>query len=171
MTRSNRLLLNGEDITSVDYPLSLNIVPPCAFFNISTLESVNLHNGITSLGARCFSNTGLLSCTIPQGITTLPEYIFYGCAEITNITLPSSITTINDRAFTFCEKLETLTILSSTAPTLSTVSPHIFTNTGAQATTRKLRVPIGATGYDQGDWLTLLTRTVKPYTLEYIIIN
>lgn len=53
------------------------------------------------------------SIEIPDTITNIGNYQFYGFDNITSITIPSSITTIGDSAFQNCKSLTSITIPNS----------------------------------------------------------
>lgn len=58
------------------------------------------------------------SITIPEKVngyrvTSIGEYAFYLCTEVTSVTIPSSVKRINKSAFYDCEKIKSLTIPSS----------------------------------------------------------
>lgn len=46
-------------------------------------------------------------------VTTIGDYAFYGCTELTSITIPNSVTTIEYNAFSGCTGLTSLTIPNS----------------------------------------------------------
>lgn len=50
------------------------------------------------------------SFNIPDGVTSINDYIFSNCTSLTSVTIPDSVTRIGDRAFYRCNKLENLTI-------------------------------------------------------------
>lgn len=45
-----------------------------------------------------------------EGVTSIRDYAFYGCSNLTEITLPSSLTSIESRAFSGCSSLTTIII-------------------------------------------------------------
>ena len=47
---------------------------------------------------------------IPDSVTSIGEYAFEGCEDITNITLSKNVTSIEDGAFKCCEKLTDITL-------------------------------------------------------------
>ena len=84
---------------------------------------------ITSIGNNAFrDNTTITSAVIPEGVTTLGRYMFYGCkalecvdipegvkiisyaafmmSALTSISIPVSVTKIDDYAFEYCSKLD-----------------------------------------------------------------
>ena len=46
--------------------------------------------------------------TVPQGITLLEEYTFYGCDSLNVLRLPRSLRTVKEHAFSSCERLTTV---------------------------------------------------------------
>jgi hypothetical protein len=80
----------------------------------SSLTSITIPSGVTSIGAGAFWNCGsLTSITIPSGVTTIVDGTFYQCVSLTNITIPSSVTTIGSSAFYDCTSLAIVSIPNS----------------------------------------------------------
>jgi hypothetical protein len=51
-----------------------------------------------------------MSVTIPDGVTGIEGYTFYGCTGLTSITIPDSVASIGDGAFSSCTGLTSVTI-------------------------------------------------------------
>lgn len=51
--------------------------------------------------------------TIPDSVTTIGEYAFFGCNALTSVTIPDSVTAIGVRAFYHCDSLTSATIPDS----------------------------------------------------------
>ena len=82
-----------------------------AFKNCSTLTSVTIPEGVTSIGDEAFSGCSTLtSVTIPEGVTSIGDEAFSGCYSLTSITLPESVTSIGDDAFRGCINLSSINI-------------------------------------------------------------
>ena len=56
---------------------------------------------------------GMKEIVIPEGITSIDEGAFEGCADLTKITLPSSLKLIRRNAFVGCENLKTVVLPDS----------------------------------------------------------
>ena len=86
--------------------LNTNIFKECV-----GLSSITLPNSITSIGDFAFYGcTGLKTVNIPNGVTSIGKYAFDGCADISAITIPYSVTSIGEEAFENCCGLISLTI-------------------------------------------------------------
>ena len=60
-----------------------------------------------------YNSTSLTSITIPDGVTSIGDYAFYCCRVLTNITISNSVTSIGDYAFADCYALTSVTISDS----------------------------------------------------------
>ena len=77
-----------------------------AFYECSSLTSVTIMEGVTSIGDRAFSGcSSLTSITIPDSVTSIGIYAFEGCSRLTSITIPDSVTSIGSSAFQNCRIL------------------------------------------------------------------
>ncbi len=69
---------------------------------------------VTSIGDYAFGGCSqLTSITIPNSITTIGEKAFDDCWQLKSITIPNSVTTIGDSAFWDCFRLTSITIPNS----------------------------------------------------------
>ncbi len=75
---------------------------------------------------------------IPDGVTTIGDYVFYGCGSLTSITIPNSVTTIGSSAFSSCDSLTSITIPDS----VTTIGEYAFYNCGSL---KKLALPASIT--------------------------
>ena len=50
---------------------------------------------------------------VQKGVTTIGDYAFYGCENVTSVTLPDTVTQIGKLAFYGCKNLSTLTVPDS----------------------------------------------------------
>lgn len=109
-----------NEITSVTIPTSLTSIGKAAFFNCTEISTIYYMGdvagwcGISGLG-NVMSDKCILyidgnkvegDLIIPDGVTSIADYAFYKCNEITSITIPASLTNIGEKAFYDCFKLK-----------------------------------------------------------------
>ena len=71
-------------------------------------------DGVTSVGNFAFYGCkGLTSVTIGNGVTSIGNLAFCGCAELTSVTIGNSVTSIGESAFYGCTGLTSVTIPNS----------------------------------------------------------
>ena len=87
----------------------------CLYYTSSNGEIVQPNNS-SAFGATIISNTyidgvGVIDFDTP--ITTIGDYAFYECSNLTSVTILDSVTTIGDEAFSGCRSLTSVTIPDS----------------------------------------------------------
>lgn len=63
---------------------------------------------VKSLGQYCFSNTGITSAWIPEGIDIVPNNAFSRCESLVSVRLPSTLHTLDATCFAWCPNLKTI---------------------------------------------------------------
>ena len=100
--------LNDEDntaqVTSNPSKYTGDVIIPASV----TYEGVTYN--VTSIGSYAFNYCGgLSSISLPDGLTCIYDYAFYGCG-LSSITIPSSVTKIGVDAFNLCTSLKSVSI-------------------------------------------------------------
>ena len=67
---------------------------------------------VTEIKAYAFG-AGVKSVTIPDSVTSIADYAFYGCTGLKSVTIPDSVESIGNYAFYGCTGLEELTMPAS----------------------------------------------------------
>ncbi|MBQ7383950.1 MAG: leucine-rich repeat protein [Clostridia bacterium] len=87
------------------------------------LTDIVIPNGVTSIDDYVFYQcTGLTSITIPDSVTSIGNYAFSNCTGLTSVTIPNSVTSIGDRVFSNCIGLTSVTIPDS----VTSIGPFAF---------------------------------------------
>ncbi len=111
---AHNLYLNGELVTSITLPSTLNSMNRMAFAGCTNLESVTIPSTITTISVHAFSGCKNLTDVVFQGeITTIETGAFYGCEKLANFDIPSTVTSIGASAFERCKSLTYITIPNS----------------------------------------------------------
>ena len=99
-------------LTSLTIPNSVTAIGYLAFQGCSGLTSISVENGNTVYDSRDNCNAivetannsliaGCKNTVIPNSVTSIGDYAFYGCS-LTSMTIPNSVTSIGDYAFSGC---------------------------------------------------------------------
>ena len=111
-------------LTSVTIPNNLTTMGVAVFGYCNNLSEFN--GQLVSEDGKClvidgklyaFAPEGLTEYTIPNGVTTIGNYVFLGCSGLTSVTIPDSVTTIGRDAFYNCSSLTSVYCRPATPPT------------------------------------------------------
>lgn len=83
---------------------------------------------------------------VQQGVTTIGDYAFYGCENVTSVTLPDTVTQIGKLAFYGCKDLRTLTVPDS----VLVVEDYAFAEAGLQSIVFRGSAPVLGAGIFAG---------------------
>ena len=121
-TIGERAFWDCSGLTSVTIPNSVTSIGGYAFYNCTGLEKVIVKDlaawcniAFNSYSRFCGDNplyyahhlysdenTEITDLVIPDGVTTIKRYAFYGCSGLNSVTLPESVTSIGSSAFAGC---------------------------------------------------------------------
>lgn len=86
-----------------------------AFLGMTSLSSVTIPEGVSSIGRAAFSGcSGLQSVSLPQGLASIDDSAFQSCRSLATITLPEGTARIGWAAFRGCSKLTSIAIPAAT---------------------------------------------------------
>lgn len=112
--RCKRIIqINGEELTEVVIPNTVNKINHYAFYNCKNLTSVSLPESVTSISDYAFQLcTNLTSITFPESVTSIGNNVFDGIKYLTvysNASTPAAVgTTVFDAsAFIFVQDVPT----------------------------------------------------------------
>ena len=97
---------------------------PYAFKDAYNLKNITIPNTITNIAEYAFYGCSSLetAINIPETMDYIPQYMFYGCSKLSSVTIPNSIKTIETYAFYQCESIQQIII-----PALTTnIKPYAF---------------------------------------------
>lgn len=89
----------------------------------NAIKIIIIEDGVTSIGQYAFYQCDNLSnISISNSVAIIGESAFYGCENLQSIIIPSSITAIETNAFVGCGNLDVIRFHGSTPPTISTIN-------------------------------------------------
>ena len=97
-------------LSAINIPESVLSINEGAFSGCSDLSNVELPKGLKELGCRVFSDSGIESIIIPDGIEVISESLFNCCRNLISVNLPNSVTTIENYAFSQCRPLSSISM-------------------------------------------------------------
>ena len=105
------LYVDGELQTNIIVPTEITEIMPATLYMYEKLESITIHDGITSIGKRAFCNcNSLTSVTIGNSVTSIGDEAFYNCRSLTSVTIGKGLTTVKEKAFYNCSNLNSVYI-------------------------------------------------------------
>lgn len=88
-------------------------------------KNTTIPDSVTMIGQNAFRNCASLnSISLPGSVTTIDDFSFAGCTNLTNIVIPDSVTKIGKQAFDGCRSLKSIILPES----LTTIISFAFMN-------------------------------------------
>ncbi len=122
----NRAFHSCVSLERITIPKGVTSIGEYIFLNCTGLTNITVdeNNIVYDSRDNCnaiietATNTLMYGCSntvIPEGVTSIADYAFYGCKNITRVTIPGTVTSVGYMAFYNCTSLERLTILEGVA--------------------------------------------------------
>ena len=90
---------------------------PSLFYNFSSSSGTLSFTGSGTMDNFIYetipwrqNSNAITSIVIPEGVTSIGDYAFYGCSKLKSVSLPSTLKSIGDEAFDDCTLLENISI-------------------------------------------------------------
>ena len=121
-----------KKLVSVQLPEGLTSIGYQAFCKCESLSQIDLPAGVTELGAQAFmackslthfewpknvtfvgsalEHSGITELVLPETVTAIGGYAFFGCSNLEAITIPDSVSSFGERAFEGTTKLKSIHI-------------------------------------------------------------
>ena len=114
---------NHSSIESVVIENGVTTIGKFAFYYCTSLTSVTIGDSVTTIGGTAFRDCdSLSSVTIGDSVTTIGSSAFHDCDSLTSVTIGDSVTTIGSSAFAYCDSLSSVTIPDS----VTTIGDYAF---------------------------------------------
>ena len=108
---------SGIDVGK-DYAFNNYKTDPASAYSVlqakPEVKSIVMPDSVTSIGNYAFYGcSSLTNITIPDSITSIGNNTFYNCSSLTDVAVPNGVTSIGDHAFSRCSGLTAITIPNS----------------------------------------------------------
>ena len=113
VTSIGKIAFRESKLTSITIPNSVTAIGDSAFYNCTSLASVNFDDNskLETIGQDAFGDCkNLAQISIPNNVTAIGSSAFYNCSKLKSITIPDSVTSIGGSAFLYCTNLKSVTI-------------------------------------------------------------
>ena len=95
-------------LKSITFADGITNIPSGLFAGCTGIESIEIPDTVTEILVSAFADSSIQSVKIGSGLTTISNYAFYSCKNLTEINLPKSLTSIGNSAFRDCINLGTI---------------------------------------------------------------
>ena len=110
-----------DSLTSITIPQSVTSIRSSLFGYCDSLTSITVDKGNKVYDSRSNCNaiietdtntliSGCQSTVIPNSVTSIGKFAFWGCDSLTSITIPQSVTSIRSSLFGYCKSLKSITV-------------------------------------------------------------
>lgn len=93
-----------------DYEYAVGVGSAQFYEGEITIPSVFNEKPVTAISENGFKDSSLRSVIIPEGVTSIGAHAFDGCDNLRTVSLPSTVNMIGERAFVNCRRLNSISI-------------------------------------------------------------
>lgn len=164
----NKVDSNNACVGNVTIPASVTSIETYAFQNASIDDvTFEAQSALLTINAVAFSWSSMSSITLPEGVTSIGISAFQG-TQLSAIEIPASVTSIGNQAFQYLESLNTVTFSAPRTDPL-TIGDYAFQGSSSLSS---IRIPASVTSIGDGAFEnsnSLFSVTfASPSTLETI---
>ena len=135
----------GSSLSSIRLPKGLTSIGAHAFEGCTALRTVTTNDALSSIGDAAFKGcTKLSAIELPSGLQTIGAGAFEDCTALAELTLPTTLKAIGQRAFAGCTKLAEMTF-ETLLPQAVAVGSELFD--GVDLSNAKLNIAQGTNSF------------------------
>ena len=103
----HHLTVNGQELTDIVIPSTVDGVKRFAFIECDGLRSVTIADGVNALGESAFAYCdGLSSISMPSSLELLDKQAFQGCTALADVAIPVGVKVLPEGLFMNCTGLK-----------------------------------------------------------------
>ena len=76
---------------------------------VAACNATVIPNNVTKIGESAFASLAFTEIILPDGVTEIGRWAFWGCASLTNVTIPDTVKSIGAAALKKCTSLASIT--------------------------------------------------------------
>ena len=107
------------NLSELNIPDSVISIGSSAFFQTPSLYTIELPSNLTEIQSNAFSNSGIVSISIPASVQTINTYSFVDANNLTELIIEEGVKKIENKAFSSNLKLHSI-VIPSTVTTIET---------------------------------------------------
>ena len=157
-TKTNTLIAGCATTT---IPKNITRIEDNAFYGYTGLISITIPDGVTSIGDWSFFNCGLASVSLPESVTSIGANSFSHCNKLTSINIPKGVTSIEDNTFSNCSILTSISLPES----LMSIGTSAFSTCNLTS----IEIPESVT--DIGEWALASCSSLTSVSLPENLTN
>ena len=93
-----------------------------AFSGYTNLGDFDLPESVIRIDRGAFKSSSITSIDLPSGLTSIGTYAFRNCTSLSSVTLPNSTTSISPYSFANCSGLTSIYVMPTSPPSVASTS-------------------------------------------------